>query len=141
MFGTKEPKGDRMPLNLKLPIAEDITIYRGDTFEFFFRLRDDEFAPNGSVISSVYRNLTGFVGKAEVRDLNKALLAEFSVTVAAHAVTPGAVLCVLTPTQTRSFPVGGSNAIGTWDVQLTSPAGKVKTYVRGSVYVVDETTI
>lgn len=133
-----------MPLDLKLPKTEDISLYRGDTFEFFFRLRDDVEAVVGDPLSTVstYRDLTGYTSKAQVRNAVQVVLAEFTATVVNQTVARGGVLLTLSPAQTTAMPVptNESVAIGVWDVQLTSPGGTVTSYIRGSVYIGEDTT-
>ena len=120
------------------PAVQDLTIYQGDSFDFFFRVRDrtydvalEEFVPGA------YINLTGWTGKSQIRATPEAtaVLAEMSVTLSNQSTTPGGVLLKLTSVQTAALP-----ASGVWDVQLTNTAGEVKTFIGGRVVVPREVT-
>lgn len=121
------------------PARQDLTIYQGDTYDFFFRVRErvwnaeiKEFQPGA------YIDLTGWTGKSQIRATPDAtaVLAEFAVTISDQVATPGGVLLVLTPVKTTALPTSG----GVWDVQLTNVAGEIRTFIAGKVTVFPEVT-
>lgn len=115
------------------PGTHNLEIYKGDSFEIFFRIRNTD--ANGD--PAAYVDLTGRVPKAQVRASASAgtVLAEFTATLANQTTAPGGVLLTLSPAQTAAL------TNGVWDVQLTTTAtGETKTYLRGTVMVMDEVT-
>lgn len=115
------------------PGTHDLDIYKGDSFELFFRIRETDV--NGDPAG--YVNLTGRVPKAQIRASASSgtVLAEFTAALADQTTAPGGVLLTLTPAQTAAL------TNGVWDVQLTTTAtGDTKTYLRGTVTVTDEVT-
>lgn len=116
-----------------IPGSVDITVYQGDTYTLFFRVRNQN--PDGT--PGAYIDLTGYVGLAQIRA--KATdpdppLATFAVTLADQVLSRGGVTLTLTPAQTAPLPVTG----GVWDVQLTAPDGSVHTYLAGNVIVLQQ---
>lgn len=121
------------------PASQDLEIYQGDTFTFFFRLRnrvwDEE---TQTYIGGTYIDLTNYTGKAQIRATadDPTVLQELTVTLANQATLPGGVLVSLTAAQTAALPTTG----GVWDVQLTSPTSEVQTFIAGRVTVTREVT-
>jgi hypothetical protein len=118
------------------PAVHNIEIYRGDTFEIFFRVRtkvfneiDQEWEPGP------YKVLTGWTGLAQIRASADAVSidATLTVTLSNQTTTPGGVLCRLTPTETAALSI----TAGVWDVQLTDGTDTF-TYITGSVAVVKD---
>lgn len=127
------------------PVLQDISVYQGDTFDFFFRVRERVWDPAlEEYVAGNYINLTGWSGKSQIRASADAtaVLAEFTVTISDQAVTPGGVLLVLTPAQTAALPATASPTVpaAIWDVQLTNGAGEIRTFIRGAVTVTREVT-
>lgn len=118
-----------------IPASYDLTVYQGDTFSKTFRIRQ----LNADLTLGAYLNLTGYVGAAQVRTSPSAnsVLATFTVTLEDQTSYTGGVTISLTSTITAGLAVTTSCV---WDLQLTSPAGKVTTYVAGTFSVVAEVT-
>lgn len=129
------------------PGTQDITIYQGDDYELFFRVRALVWDPDanggaGGYVPGDYVDLTGFTPKAQIRPSagSATLLAEFTATLANQTDpdTKGGVYLTLDSAETTDLPTTG----GKWDVQLTEDATlKVQTYLRGSVTVTAEVTV
>lgn len=120
------------------PAVQDLSIYQGDSYDFFFRVRERVYDPvMEEFTAGDYINLTGWVGKSQIRVTHDAVevLAEFSVTLSDQTTTPGGVLLMLTPAQTAALP-----SKGVWDVQLTNTAGEIRTFIAGGVTVSREVT-
>lgn len=120
------------------PAPQDLSIYQGDSFDFFFRVRERDWDPfTETYTAGPYVDLTGWTGKSQIRQTHEAtdILAEFTVTFSNQATTPGGVLLTLTPAQTVALP-----AKGVWDVQLTNTAGEIRTFIAGSVTTSREVT-
>lgn len=116
------------------PANQDIEIYRGDVFNFFFRVRD--ILPDGT--QGDYRNLTGWTGKAVIRSALDAsgVLATFVVTFADQSLYPGGVLLSLSNTITAGLTFSGTGrsvVIGLWDVELTNDLSEPNTFLTGNV--------
>jgi hypothetical protein len=122
-----------------IPGRADITLYQGDDFDYTFRLR----GKNADGTPGSYLDLTGFIGKAEIRSsaASATALATFSVAVDAdQSANRGVVHMSLGHTATAALPVTTSTSIYKWDVQLTTPSGKIQTYLSGDVKVIAEIT-
>lgn len=120
---------------MALPVGRNLSIYKGDSYEFSFRLRerDEAGAPAG------YVNLTGCTAKAQIRatEDSSTVIAEFATEIPTQSGDDlGRVNISLTSADTSAS--GFVN--GKWDVQITWPDGKVKTYLSGSVTVTKEVT-
>lgn len=115
------------------PATYALEIYQGDTFEVTVRLRT---VVNGT--PDAYMNLTGYTGKAQVRETIAAPTpaAEFAVTVLDQVATPGGVKIALTAAETAAIPVKAH----VWDLQLTSGAGATRTWLKGDVTIIGEVT-
>jgi len=121
------------------PVTQGITVYQGDTFDFFFRVRNRVYdVATSAYIAGTYVDLTGWTGKAQIRANADAavVLAEFSVTISNQITTPGGVLLVLTPALTAALPATG----GFWDVELTNAVAEVRTFIAGAVTVTKQIT-
>ena len=106
------------------PAQKDITLYRGDTYELFARIKDG---------SGVYRDLTGWVGLAQYRATvdDSTVLATFSVVLGNQTTAPGSFFMRLTDTVTAALTV----LSGVYDLQFTFPDGTKGTYMAGKVTV------
>jgi hypothetical protein len=117
------------------PGVYPLTIYKGDSFDFFFRIRGA--SPDGGVTPGAYQNLTGFTGKAQIRatTASDTVLAEFTVTIPDQNISGnlGSVLMSLTKEQTVDL------TDGVWDIQLSSGT-KSQTYLKGKVKVIEQVT-
>lgn len=121
------------------PSPQDITIYQGDNYDFFFRLRERVWdAGLGDYVAGAYIDLTGWTGRSQIRANATAAapLAEFAVTLSDQTATPGGVLLTLTPEQTAALPPGTA----VWDVELTNNVAEVHTYIAGRVNVSAQVT-
>ena len=121
------------------PVPQDIQVFQGDNYDFFFRVRNAVYNSVTQTYSAgTYVVLTGYTGKAQIRatPTATALLAEFAVIIPDQTLTPGGVLATLTPVQTAALPSAG----GVWDLQLTNGTGEVRTFVAGKVIVTQEVT-
>lgn len=120
---------------MSLPTQVNFDVYKGDTFTWWFRLRDrlSSGAPGD------YMDLTGATAKAQIRASEDAgtVLAEFTCTIGdqSNSATKGKVTLSLTSTQTTAL-----TSSGVWDVQLTWPDDTVKTYFKGNANLVKEVT-
>lgn len=110
-----------------------IKLYRGDAYDQSFRLR--EKLPDGSSGDPLV--LTGCTVAAQIRATEDAAtpLAEFDCALGAD---PGVVTIALTAAQTAALT--GSNKIGVWDLQVTWPDTKPRTYLRGPVTLTKDVT-
>lgn len=112
-----------------VPGQADITIYQGDTFNGFMRLRTQN--PDGT--PGAYIDLTGAVGLAQIRpdEASAVILADFTVTLADQVALTGGVFFTLAPADTTALNPGQAM----WDIQLTLADGTVNTYLKGVVTV------
>jgi len=120
---------------MALPVGRNLSIYKGDSYSFSFRLRGRN--PDGT--PGDYVDLSGCTAKAQVRQTedNSTVMAEFGTEIPTQSGNDlGRVNLTLTSTQTEGAGFVG----GKWDVQLTWPDGSVKTYLAGSVTVTKEVT-
>ena len=120
---------------MALPVGRNLSIYKGDSYSFSFRLRGRN--PDGTPGS--YVDLTGCTAKAQVRatEDTSTVMAEFATQIPTQTGSDlGRVNISLTSVQTEGAGFTG----GKWDVQLTWPDGSVKTYLSGSVTVTKEVT-
>jgi hypothetical protein len=107
------------------PATHDLTIYRDRDFSETFYFKN----------AGVAMDLTGYTGKAEIRE-NKdaaALIVAFQVTIAPLL---GSIILSLTDTQTILLPDG----ITAWDLVLTDPHGARQNYIEGQVKVLGTVT-
>lgn len=120
------------------PVPQDLRIYQGDTYDFFFRLRErvwDEAA--GDYVPGDYINLTDWTGKSQIRTAVTAAdpMAEFDVVFTDQALIPGGVLLKLDKDTTS-----GLTGNGVWDVELIDNVGERRTYIAGKVIVTPQVT-
>lgn len=113
-----------------LPVNQNLSIYKGDTFVYTFKLR----TKTATGQPGAYVDLTGCTAKAQIRASqdDATVMAEFAT---ATGGTTGSVTLTLSPTQTAALT---SN--GVWDAQITFADGTVKTYLAGTTTVVKEVT-
>jgi nitrogen fixation protein FixH len=122
---------------MAIPEGLNLTIYKGDTFSFAFRLRSrTAYGSPGDYVS-----LDGATVKAQIRANEDAtqVIAEFTCVIAEPQTDPantGRVTLSLTPDITGATNFND----GMWDVQVTWPDNTVTTYLRGSVKVIKEVT-
>jgi hypothetical protein len=112
-----------------IPTKRDLQIYRGDDFEFPFRLKDS---------AGAYIDITGWTILAQVR-------ASADDDVVIVTLTPnidpdqsaggnrGMCVLTLTDVQTASLEPSTSDV---WDLQTTDTNGKDQTWLAGKVTVV-----
>lgn len=115
------------------PATHDITIYRGDNFELFVRLREKTWsAGTNTFVPGAYIDLTGQVGKAQLRETedSSTVSAEFAVTLGNQSTTPGSAYMRLTAVQTAGITITS----GKYDLQFTL-AGETLTYLKGNVTI------
>lgn len=114
-----------------LPASRNLTIYAGDTFEMSVRLREKtvDGLPGNPV------NLAGCTPKSQIRatEDSSTVIAEFSCALDTDPTT--GIINVSLAASTTATLVGG-----VWDLQLTFPDGKIRTYVKGNVSVQKEVT-
>ena len=121
------------------PAVHDITIYRGDNYELFVRLREKVWnAGTNTWIPGDYINLTGFTGKAQFRaDEDASTVAvEFTVTLGNQSTVPGAAYMRLSAAQTAALTV----LTGKYDLQFTDGSANTQTYLKGTVTVTKDVT-
>jgi hypothetical protein len=126
-----------------IPYPKDITIRRGDSKRIFCRIRERLWDPSangglGGYVPGDYRDLTGWVGKAQVRTTEDSatVVAEFTVTLSDQTATPGGVTLYLAPATTAGITVDTAK----WDFQFTDAASDVWTYAAGAVTIVKDVT-
>ncbi len=115
-----------------IPAQYPLYIYRGDTIEVQFRVREDTLNTAGAVISSVYPDLTNSIPKAQIRQDTEsaAVIAEFTASLLAQSGnTLGGVLLVLADDVTALLPLGTAK----WDFQIIDAQGRTFTYFKGPV--------
>ena len=116
------------------PASLDLEIYKGDTFEVFFRVR----AKNTDGTPGEYLVLTGGTVKSQIRATatSPQLIAEFAPTLSDQIETPGGITLTLTPELTTDI----TDSIGVWDVQVTKATGETNTYLAGKVTFINQVT-
>ena len=107
------------------PATYDLTIYRDRDFSQTFYLKN----------LGVAMDLTGYTGKAEIRENKDAvdLAVAFQVTIDPLI---GSVVISLTDTQTILLPIGDM----AWDLVLTDPQGARQNYLEGQVKILGTVT-
>ena len=107
------------------PAIYDLTIYRDRDFSQTFYLKN----------LGVAMDLTGYTGKAEIRENKDAvdLAVAFQVTIDPLI---GSVVISLTDTQTILLPIGDM----AWDLVLTDPHGARQNYLEGQVKILGTVT-
>lgn len=102
-----------------------LSLYRGDTYRWRFRLWDD-------VAQTEASDLTGVTATAQIRDrVGGNLITALDCTV----VLPNIVEAVLTAANSALLP-----STGAWDLQLLYVSGDVATVLAGPVSVVADVT-
>lgn len=124
------------------PVTQDIVIYEGDFFDFFFRLRQRVYdAASDSLVPGPYIDLTGWTFKSQIRASPSASTAiDFDAAISDQVVTPGGVYLSLAAAVTANLAAALNNNAGVWDVQGTNPAGEPRTYIRGAVALTPQVT-
>lgn len=127
------------------PAQYDIQLYRGDYFEITLRLRDGTW-DGATFVPGPYKDLTGWVGQAQIRATPDAstVLATFTVELLDQTVpeTKGGVRLFLPDEESAALNAPAA----AWDFQLTEPGGsgdpseRVHTYLRGKVAIEKDVT-
>ena len=119
------------------PAQCDIQLYRGDYFEMTLRLRSGTI-DGLTYTPGPYLDLEGWTPKAEIRATVDATtaLTSFVTTLLDQADFPGGVHLSLPSASSATLAVPSA----VWDVQLTDPAGRVHTYLRGAVAITKDVT-
>lgn len=99
----------------------DIVIRRGDTFRLSVTAR----VKNGAAI-----DITGYTFLGHVRSTAGVLLATFTITITTAA---SGIFEVVIPAATTAALDTDANALGRYDIQWTTPAGDVRTIMKGNV--------
>jgi len=132
--------------------TKDLLIKQGDSYTLFFRVRSQIYdTASAKFIPGEYRNLTGLVGKAQIRvsAVSDQVLAEFAVSIPDQTIVEnrGSVLARLTPAQTALLPASPSYPTTSlvWDLDLSDNAAIAsatwrKTYLEGGVAVKAQVT-
>jgi hypothetical protein len=103
----------------------NLTIYRGDSYRWQFKLWSDP-AKTQPV------DLNGVIVKAEIRDRSAGKLL---ATLACAVELPNIINVALDAATSHAMP-----AKGVWDLQLTYPSTDVATVLAGAVSVTDDVT-
>lgn len=127
-----------------LPGRQDHEIYQGDDYEFFVRLQ----SRNSDGTLGDWLDLTGYTITAEIRQSESStstLLATFGVVLGnqASSDTKGSFFLTLSNTITNGLVATPSNLPESgywWDMQLTAPDSKKRTYLKGRVTVENDVT-
>lgn len=110
-----------MPRPATVDLTGDQALYQGDEVDFTLRLRESDALP------AVYRDLTGKVGKAQLRPSagSSTLLASFTITVLDQtaSATRGAVRVFCSSATMESVPAFTEANPARWDLQLTNADG------------------
>jgi hypothetical protein len=109
------------------PGVYDLSLYRGDTYRWTFKL----WADPGKTQPL---DLTGVTVKSEIRDKPGGPPTLLTCTITAPP-TSGVIDMVLATAQWVTIPAGG-----VWDMQLTYADGTVRTVVAGKVTVTADVT-
>lgn len=120
---------------MALPVGKNLSIYKGDSYAFTFRLRARDL--DGT--PGEYVNLTGCTAKAQIRatEDSSTVIAEFDTEIPTQSGDDLGRVNISLPSATT----GGAGFVnGKWDVQITFTDGTVKTYLAGSVTVTKEVT-
>lgn len=110
-----------------LPANFNLSIYRGDTERWQFKLWTD-------VKRTQPADLTGVTVSAMIRD--KASGGTYSSPLTCITTLPNIIDMVMTADQSRNLPIIG----GVWDLQLIYPSGDVKTVLKGVVTLTQDVT-
>lgn len=103
-----------------MPDLFHLDIYRGDTHEWTFTLWQDE-------AKTIPVDLTGLELEAEIRNAPSGATI-IDLDCVAPIPTNGQIKVTLTAENARLVPVNGA-----WDLQITYPDGRVRTFVAGRV--------
>ena len=113
-----------------IPAPHDIVIKRGDTFSLFARARDKVWdAGTGQYIAGPYKDLTGWVGLCQLRatEDSATVIATPTIVIGNQVTALGSFFMNMTDAET-----GAITALeGVYDIQFTTPAAEVYTYVGG----------
>lgn len=109
-----------------LPANFNLSIYRGDTERWQFKLWTDSKRTQPA-------DLTGVTVSAMIRD--KASAGTYSLPLTCTATLPNIIDMVLTADQSRGLPVNG-----VWDLQLIYPSGDIKTVLKGAATLTQDVT-
>lgn len=113
------------------PLTWALEVYRGDSFDEAFRLRDED--------PTQLFTLTGMTGTAQIRMFraSEAIAATLTVTLMDQAEVPGGFVISMTPAVTASLTEGSY----VWDVQFANAGGTVvETHITGPVSVTGDVT-
>ncbi len=114
-----------------IPAPHNITIKRGDTYSLFARARDKVWdAINGVYVPGDYKDLTGWTGLCQLRASEDAveIVATPAIVLGNQGTTPGSFFMNMTAAQTAGITV----IQGVYDIEFTTPAGEVYTYLGGT---------
>jgi len=107
-----------------MPLDYLLSVYRGDSYRWRFTLWAD-------AAKTIPSDLAGVVAAADIRATpTGAVVASLACTVTDHHVD-----VVLAAADSQALPT-----IAAWDLQLTYPAGDVKTIAAGAVTVGGDVT-
>lgn len=109
-----------------IPADYNLTLYRGDTGRWQFKLWSDN-AKTQPI------DLAGVAADATIRD--KPTFGSYATALDCTITAPNIIDMVLTAEQSRDLP-----AKGVWDLQLTYPSGDIVTPLKGTVVVTQDIT-
>lgn len=115
-----------------IPAVANIEFVRGDSFSKFGRIRTKVWdGVAGAYVPGPYRDITGWVGLAQVRETvdSASVLFSFAVTLGDQVAAPGSFFLTAVPADTINLSVFA----GVWDLQWTTDTGQILTYVGGTV--------
>lgn len=122
------------------PVTQDFTLYQGDRFELYFKVYSLIWnAATGKYDKGPYVDLTGQTPKAQIkaqRGAAEAVVASFACSLADQVADKGGVLCVLLPAQAELLTANSY----VYDVQLSSDADHITTYITGQITVTKQVT-
>jgi hypothetical protein len=115
-----------------IPGVSNLEWVRGDSYSKFGRVRTKVWdGLTSSYVPGPYRDLTGWTGLAQVRESvdAPAVLFELAVTLGNQGTSLGSFFLTATPADTADLTIFE----GVWDLQWTTNAGEILTYVGGTV--------
>jgi hypothetical protein len=112
----------------------NIEFVRGDSYSLFGRVRTKVWdSETSTYVPGPYRDLTGWVGRAQVRatPASTTVLFTFDVELGDQQAAPGSFFIKAQPSDTAALPDNQVNAV--WDLEWTSTTNEVITPIGGTV--------
>lgn len=122
------------------PVDQPITVYQGDRFDFFFRIRQKVWNEGtGEYEPGAYIDLTPYTIRSQVRNSvdDNTVRATFTCTKSNQVTTPGGCTITLSTTDTASLVENG-----VYDVEIETTANPVdrQTILKGTMTLTKQVT-